>query len=258
MIIIIIECFCNNELNLNIFQVLTKNPASTCEQREQLKNILQNLHTSISDHRSLRICFLIANTGTSIRVFNDKIMFELFERCMKQSNELSGCEMSDLKRLSEIISFYHEYVEQRIAIAHRILDELKNRLENVTQQNFHENLIEIIRNLLFLGIYDSEFLDNIFRSDYIKQMYKKAKPLANAMYEIDGFARINLKNIYCGNLLSDEYLGKFKFFGTQIPDQVNRYKVSQAFVYEIENVIKHLFKNYQYAHAIGHHRQAGK
>lgn len=76
------------------------------------------------------------------------------------------------------------------------------------------------------------------------------------MYEIDGYCRINLKNIYCGNLLSEEYLGKFKFFGTHTPDQVNRPKVSEAFVYETENVIKHLFNNYQYAHAIGHHRQA--
>lgn len=73
--------------------------------------------------------------------------------------------MSDLKRLSELISLYPDFFEQRIAVGHLILDDLKNRLENVTQQSFHYNFIEIIRNLLLRGIYNSELLDNIFRSE---------------------------------------------------------------------------------------------
>lgn len=246
-----------NKSNFYIFQALKMNPPSTNEEREQLENIQKDLYKSFSD-RSLRICLLIADAGTSVRVFNDKIMFELFERCLKQSNTLSDFKMSDLKRLSELIGYIPGYIEKKISIGHLLLDVLKNRLENVAQQNFHDNFIEIIRNLLHQGIYNSELLDNIFRSDYIKQIYKKRMQLAGAMYEIDGYARINLRNIYCGNLLSDEYLGKFKFFGTRVPDQLNGHNVSEAFVYKIENVIKHLFNNYQYAHAISHHRQAGK
>lgn len=217
---------------------------------------MKQLSTTIAN-RSFRLCLMTANMGALVRTFDDELISYFFQRCLNRPDEISQLSMYDLELLSKFIKVYPKNAEYRTKVGHQLLDELKDRADSVANQTFHVHFIKIIRNLIVRNIYDFELLDNLFRSDYIKLMYRKKKQLDGALYEIDGYTRINLKDIYFGNRLSDDDLDKFKHFGTYIPDQINKPKRSETYTYKIEEIVGKLFKHYKYAHAVGHHRAAG-
>lgn len=208
--------------------------------------------------KTIRIRLLAANVGSPIGEFNRELVDHIFQRCLEQPDEMSFLPMCDLLQLSRLVNIYPGVFGIRKKVGHAILNEIKNRLHMVTYPEFHVHFIKIMRYLIVINVYDFDLLDNCFRPDYLDFMYKQKKQLNGALYEIDGCTRIHLKDSYRGNRLSDDYLGRFKYLGTYIPDQVNRFKNSEVFTYKIENVIRRLFTHYQYAHAISHHRHAGK
>lgn len=151
----------------------------------------------------------MANVGVPIRLFDDVINSIIFKRCLANPDDLKELSMQDLEYLSRLISmviYNNENIIQRIG--HLLLIEIKTRLDNVAARGFFLNLTNIVRNLTMLNIYDLELLENLFRPDYIKFIYKNCKLIDPQLYEIDGYNRINLKSIYNGNLLPDRYLEK--------------------------------------------------
>lgn len=217
---------------------------------------MKNLKKTL-ENRSIRLCLLIASMGTPIRIFDTGTVEYFFQRCLIQSNELADLSIYDFDLLTRLINNYPVHSNIQKKIGYQIIDQIKGRLDCVAHQGFHKALIQTIRNLIVRGIYDPDLVDNLLRPDYIKFIYKTRKQLDGALYEIDGYTRINLKNVYHGNRLDDMYLEKFKHLGTYIPDQVKRYKQSEAFTYKVETQIKEIFQHWQYAHAISHHRHAG-
>lgn len=206
------------------------------------------------DQRSLHFCVLTAHMGVPVRIFNEVINSYLFDRCLNES--LSKLTIRTLENLSRIVYLSPETSEKLMKVSHLILDEAKKRLDVVAQQSYYSNFMNIIRNLLIRNVYDLELLNNILRPDYIKFM-NNSKQLEPTMYEIDGYARINLKNIYHGHILPNDFLQRTKYIVDYIPDQVNRFKKSEQFIYNVENATKRMFSFYNFAHAVAHHRYAG-
>lgn len=218
--------------------------------------ISQNLRASI-ESRSLKTCILLANVGVPVRHFDKEIISHVFKRCLDHPDELQELSMADLEYLSRILCMSnYENREMITAVGQNLLAELKSRLENVASRGFYANFINIVRNLTMIDVYDLELMDNIFRSDYIKFIHKQSKQVDMQMYEIDGYNRINLKGIYNGNILPDNYLNKMCFLIEWIPDAAKCRK-QDAFSYAIKNTVQSLFTHCRYAHAVAHRRHAG-
>lgn len=225
----------------------------------QWLNTVKNLRASLQN-RSLKMCILVANVGTSIRLFDDETVWHVFERCLNYPEELQDLSMPDMEYLSRILYLSnHGDNELLKKVGTLLLDEIiNNRLEIVAQRGIYRNFSNIIRNLTMIDVYNLELLDNILSPEYIKLIFKKSKQLEMQIYEIDGYCRINLRDIYKGNLLSKSYLDKLCFLIEWIPNRVNKYAKAHEFAYNIEDVAKKLFTYCQYAHAIPHRRHAGK
>lgn len=231
-------------------------PPKTKHQLNQLRNIMLNLSSTISE-RSMPLCVMIATIGSPVRMFDDEIISHLLQRCVNQPNALNHLSISILELLSRIIYYYPKSSDASIQLGHLLLEQIVNRLDQITMHTQYPIFMTIIRNLLAQNIYNVELLENIFRSDFLKMM-NNSKQLEKTVYEIDGYAKINLKNIFIGHGLTDDYLQRLKYLVEYNPDQVNRFRHSERFIYEIENVIKKHFEYYQFAHGVAHHRYPGK
>lgn len=209
--------------------------------------------------RSLRTCILMANVGVPILLFDNEIIQHIFDRCLTNTEQLSELSMSDLNHLTRILSYSKNEDNELIKkVGLVLLEELKNRLDLVAQRGSYMNFISIVRNLTTIDVYDLELMDNIFDMDYIKFIYRRNKRLDMQLYEIDGYNRINLKNIYKGNHLSDSYLEKSCILINWIPDRSKKNRKKSEFSFAIEDVVQKNFTNFQYAHAVAHRMNAGK
>lgn len=206
------------------------------------------------------MCILVANVGTPIRLFDNQIMWLVFNRCLNHPEELQELSMPDLEYLSRILSMSnHENEELVKNIGTMVLHEIiNNRLHVVTQRGIFRNFSNIIRNLTMFDVYDLELLDNILSHDYIHLIYKRTRQLDMQIYEIDGYCRINLRGIYKGNLLPKSYVEKLCFLINWAPNRAERYKKNDEFSYAIEDAAKKLFTHCRFAHAIPHRRHAGE
>lgn len=224
----------------------------------EILKILDHLKATM-ETRSFRLCVLMTNIGAPIRVFDKEMMFKVFKRCLDHPNELRHLTMTDIECLTRTISLFSDSSMENMMkdIGYHVLDELKNRLDQIASRNFFASFINIIRNLIHIDVYDLELMENIFRADFIKCIYKKSLQLCLPIYEIDGYNRINLRNIYKGNHLADCYTDRLRFLSEYVPNRINRFKKSELFNYIIEDAISRLFKHYQYAHAVPHRRHAG-
>lgn len=201
----------------------------------------------------------MANVGVPVRLFDSKIILHVFHRCLNHPEEFEELSMHDLEYLSRILSMTnYDNREMMRKVGNLLLDEIKNRLEYVASRGIYTNFINIIRNLTMIDVYDLEVMDNIFRMDYIRFIFKSSKQIDMQMYEIDGYNRINLRGIYKGNRLPDIYLEKLCYLVNWIPDRVERFKKYDEFAYAIEDVVLKLFKYCQYAHAVAHRKHAGE
>lgn len=225
----------------------------------QWLNISRKLHESLQD-RSLKMCILVANVGSPVRIFDNEIMSHVFNRCINHPEELHDLYMPDLEYLSRILSMTnHGNNELGKKIGTLILNEIiNNRLDMIAQRGIFRNFSNIIRNLTMIDVYDLELLNNILSPDYIRLIYKRSKQLDSQIYDIDWYCRINLKNEYKGNLLPQSQVEKLCFLIDWIPDRVNRHKQIHEFNYAIEDVAEKLFTYSQYAHAIPSRKHAGK
>lgn len=166
--------------------------------------------------------------------------------------------MPDLEYLSRIISLSnYGTIEMTEKMGSIMLEEMKNRLDYVAQRGIYANFVNIVRNLTEINVYDLELMDNIFRPDFIRCIHKKSKKLDMPLYEIDGFNRINLRDIYHGNRLEESHLERTCFFISWIPDRVNRYRKNDLFAYAVEDAVRKYFPHCQYAHAVPYRRHAG-
>lgn len=201
----------------------------------------------------------MAHVGLPIRLFDTDIIANVFDRCLNHPDEFGELTMPDMEYLSRILSMNnHSDPDQLQKVGHLLLDEIKNRLGQVTSRRFYAHFINIVRNLTVIDVYNLELMDNIFRPDYIRIIHKNCKQLDFPIYEIDGYNRIDLKNIYKGNRLSEIHLEKLKFLINWVPDKDNRYKKHFEFSFAIENAVQKLFTYCQYAHAVAHRKNASK
>lgn len=201
----------------------------------------------------------MVNVGVPIRDFDDEVILSTYKRCLNHPDEFEDLSMSDLEYLSRILSMsnYHDQeIVRQVGVL--LLQEIKNRLLNVASRGFYEHFGNIVRNLTMIDVYDVELMDNLFRPDYIKCIHKHSKQVDMQLYEIDGYNRLNLKDIYNGNTLHDDYLDRLCYLINYVPDRVGRYKKLDEFAYAIEDVVNKLFTYSKYTHAVGHRRHAGR
>lgn len=234
---------------------MAERPPKTNAERNQLQTIMKSMSRTL-DEKSIHTCALVATMGTSVRVFNDESISILFQRLLNQPDMLCKLNLSTLQKVSRIIDLYPRNADMLTKVGNLILNEMKNRLESIVDPLGYSASMNIIRNMLTHHIYDLELLDNILRSDFIRKM-NYSKQLNLSIYEIDAYTRINLKDIYNGNQLTDDYLARIKYLTEFAPDQVNNFKKSETHIYTIENVIRKYFEHYKFDHALAHHKFAG-
>lgn len=209
--------------------------------------------------RSLNECILIANLGGSIDLFDEHLLLHMFKMVLNDPASLNELPMSRLENISRMLTHCEnaKLKELKSRVANRVFDELKNRVDKFTSLFSYEKMVNIIRNLTLVDAYDIEFMENIFRSDYFHFMHKNNKRMQLQLFEIDGYNRINLRHIYHGNYIPNEYFSNVKYLQDFIPDRVKRYHKRHRFCYAMEDIISRLFSHYQFAHVLPFRKNAG-
>lgn len=211
------------------------------------------------DQRSLQTCVVIADLGSFLQFVNAEIFEYTLQRCMSESNALASFRNSELEQLSRMIGMLNFTSESDIdiVVGKAILQELRNRVDQIVNQKFHQQLIKIQANLTMKDIYDLEMLQNTLRTDYIRFIYRGAKKLPANIYTLDAYARINLANTYKGETLPDTHLQKLgKFLTNYFPGDAPDGKFPQQDMADTAKCVQNLFKHFTYAHAISHFRCA--
>lgn len=215
-----------------------------------LANILKIYRNTLKSY-ALQTCIAIAYAGAARRIFDDVILFDLLERCSNHSDQLEQLSMIDLEYLSRCLCVLHDYQHMDLvkSAAGQLLNEMKRRLNDVAKRNFFPSFVRIIRNLTLIDTYDIELLANIFRSDFIQHLLK-TNMLDLRVYELDGYARINLINIYRGDYIPEAELSKLRWLIKYIPDRIGNHQPKHLSFYAIEDAIGGLFEKYQIKQAI--------
>lgn len=224
-----------------------------------LKQILEKLET-ILENRSLRVRIMLASTGIDLRICNVKFVEKILKDIIDNVDSLKKIIMPELVSLSRIIGTMDFTTDLKIEeiVARKILQEAGNRIEQSTTFNGHKNHIQILHNLILRNIYDFELLENVFRPDYIRFIYKKNKILEPEMYKLDAYCRLNLALEYKGELLSDIYIAKMGLFLTNyFPREETSIRRKERFIMQVHDVVKTKYKFFKYANAAAHFKHAG-
>lgn len=226
---------------------------------QHIKDIFEWFRGTLSS-RSLNECIMLINIGTAIEVYDEVILSHTFNLFLNDPQQVTALSPGALQIASRTLSLTQDpkNMETVRLVGHELLKEIKNRLDKVTNRYFHTALINIIRNLSRIDVYDDELMHNLFRKDYLQFMYGKNTKLELPLYEIDGYNRVNLKDSYRGNLMPDKYLESLRFLWEFIPDRVNRYKKRHRFLYAMEDAVGSLFVHYRYANVLPFHKHPGK
>lgn len=209
----------------------------------QISSILAKFRDTIST-RSLDECIIIANSAAKIDVFDDEIIHHLLTQCRCQSNgELSGLSLVNLECLSQILSSIPDSNQKDAirAAGYSLLDELKTRLLSIGSKRAHTYFINAIRNLTLIDVYDTKLMENLFDEDFITSIYGKNQALDSKVYEIDGYNRINLMNVYNGPYLSDNYLDKLCFPSVLSRDKTFKMTILSKCIYALKDTSAKLY-----------------
>lgn len=223
--------------------------------------------------RSASTCIRIASLGSSFEFFDAEICEYTLNRCMDESNAFESFKNMELEQLSRIIgmSISTSTSAIKMAVGKAILQELRNRVNQITNREFHQHFVFIQWNLTMKDIYDMELLENTLRKDYVHCMYFRCKQKA-PIYCLHAYARLNLASIYEGDTLSEEHLENLgKMLSTYYPnreifnepDVIDDYfpteelwnKPAEGFLGEVSKCVKSLFEHFTYAQALSHFRQ---
>lgn len=226
-------------------------------------NLIDALQTRLLktiSKRSARECVLIADLGSFVQLSNNEIIEYTLNRCVNEPNVLETFVGSDLERLSRIIGMLNFTSESGIEMAAGkvLLQELRNRIEHIVTNRFHQKFLKILVNLSQADIYDVELLENTLRSDCLRFHYGLSKQFPSDIYMLDAYARLNLAGIYKGDLLSEVHLGKLgKYLSDYLPNDTTNLSLRQNAQYlaDVANCVEKVFQHFTYAHATSHFRR---
>lgn len=218
--------------------------------RLRLANILQKYRNTLTSY-SLQTCIAIAYAGTPCRIFDDGILFDLLQRCSNHSDQLEHLSMIDLEYLSRCLCVLHDYQHMELvnSAAGNLLLALQRRLIDVAKRRFFPSFVRIIRNLTLINAYDIELLANIFRPDFIQHLLR-TNMLDLRMFELDGYTRINLKNIFRGDFIPEAELKRLKCNIKHIPNRIENHQHEHLSFYAMEDAIGGLFDKFHIVQAI--------
>lgn len=210
--------------------------------------------------RSLGDCVTILNAAVQYDLLDAIILNQLLERCTNPANptELSELSNGNLEMLSRIlVSAAHSHQPETVqAAGQALLNELRNRLISIGYRRFFTNFIGAIRNLTLLDVYDLEIMTNLFNPEFLRFVYGKQPPDLQ-LYEIDGYNRINLKGIYSGPYLSDDYLEKVNLLYTIKSGKINRLAQLVTLIDAMKVAVSQLFEHTWWGYLLPFHLYPG-
>lgn len=199
--------------------------------------------------------------GTNKRVFNERLTAKIYQRLVDDVASIARLKIADLASFAEVLGTFvsDQPKPNEIILGQRILNEVcDNWVQFMCYPSVHNFVGAIISNLLQRGIHNTELIDNFLRPDYQTLINNKNKVLNRAVYEINGYAKINLKGIYTGNTLSESYIKIMGKFCTEYAPNDGKQKKRNDFIISIKNTVEQLYKYFRYANAVSHFKDAGK
>lgn len=246
----------NDSLRSYPFQVVRQTVRD--HEVKELVAIQRKLQKSMHK-RSIHSCVEIADLGSGVQVSSNEITEYTLNRCIAEPNIFETFTHDDLESLSRIIGLMNFTSASGIenVVAEKILQELRNRVDEMPSRKFHRHLLKIQNNLAQKDICDVELLENTLRSDYRRLIYVSSKKLVSDIYTMDAYARLNLAHVYNGDLLDEEHLEKLGKYATNyFPDDQDKIPPYSQFIEKVAVCVKNVFKHFKYAHAVSHIRHA--
>lgn len=163
--------------------------------------------------------------------------------------------MKDLERISYVMGFFDFQSESKIEtrLCEQFLNELRNRVDDIVK---HPKCFSLCLHFLTLkGYYDEEMISVALSPQFLKATYESQHYYDHEIFGLDSYAKINLKETYTGNALTEknrQYLGKM--LTDYIPDRNKEFKIgfTDEILLEVKETSDKLFAHCYFAHALPH------
>ncbi|KAL7029788.1 hypothetical protein ACKWTF_006367 [Chironomus riparius] len=181
----------------------------------------------IIDRFGTLTCLHIALLGTNLQNCNKDLIEKIVH---KYNQEVTTVRLKDLDRISLVIALFDIQTESGIEMEflRNVLEELKKRVDEIVRHP--RCFTSTVHYLAMKGIYDIELIQAALKESFVTFAYgKNYFAYSREILCIDGFTKINLKDIYKGPQLSDKIRkGIATFSSHYIPYRGQPYKLTHG------------------------------
>ncbi|KAJ6636950.1 FAST kinase domain-containing protein 5, mitochondrial [Pseudolycoriella hygida] len=201
-------------------------------------------------------CLHLALLGTNLHICHQNLIEQVILRFV---THIKSIRIKDFERIANVIGFFDFETESKIEneLCRGILTELKNRIDEITN---HPKCFSLCINFLTMkGYYDEEMINVIFGQQFLLHAYSNLYLFGKELFSLDAFTKINLKDTYRGNQLSEksrQYLGKMKTLYVPDRNRNNKISATDLILLEVKEATEKLIGHCTLTHALPHHDRA--
>lgn len=206
---------------------------------------------------NLMSCLHMMLLGTDIQVCHNDLTEIILHRYYK---DIKSTRLKELERISFVMGLFNFQSKSGIErdLSEAILKELKDRIPEIIQ--YPRCLPACLHYLTLKGCHDTELISSVLDENFMNRTYGKNRTLGREIFALDCFTKINLKNEYTGNQLSEKRLRTMgKLFCHYIPTRDSEYKLSNSdrILVEMFETINQIYTHSHIAHLLPHYERPG-
>lgn len=198
----------------------------------------------------------IALLGTPHHISQQKCLEKIANRF---SDDITTIRLKDFERITFVIGSSDFTSDNQIEnrLCEQILAELKNRVSEIVQ--YPKCLPLCLHFLSLKGYHDEELLNVVLGEPFLGFAYKTLPNYGRELFSLDSYAKIQLKETYKGNQLSEKvrrYMGQM--FTDYIPSSEFKLSPSDKILAPVKETTEELFRHCYYAHTLPHYPRTGE
>ncbi|XP_037049478.1 uncharacterized protein LOC119083781 [Bradysia coprophila] len=197
-------------------------------------------------------CLHVALLGTHLHICHQSCIEQILHRF---ADDVQAIRMKDLERISYVMGFFDFESESNIAnrLCQQFLAELKNRVDDIVR--YPKCFALSLHYLSLKGYHDEEMISVALSPSFLSAAYGNQTRYDNELFGLDSFVKINLKETYTGNQLTEknrQYMGKM--LTEYVPDRNKEFKIGFAdnLLLEVKETSDELCTHSYFAHSLPH------
>ncbi|XP_037027452.1 uncharacterized protein LOC119068111 [Bradysia coprophila] len=214
-----------------------------------VREVLDAINGQLSRLSTLA-CLQVAILGTNLHVCHQSCIEQILHRFI---NDIESIRLKDFERISYVMGFFDFESESNIEnrLCQQFLTELKNRNDEILR--YPKCFALCLHYLSLKGCHDEEMISLALSTPFLSATYGKQTVYNQEIFSLDSYVKINLKETYAGNELTDidrRHLGNV--LCRHLSDCYDDYSATDKILMELKETSDELFTHSYLAHVLPH------